>query len=730
MNEAIYKGKVIHLQTIAREKYQLIYEQSLRKKLTCPACGEPVLFYLGIEKKPHFYHEHKPMCIPQSVDQGNVISFVSPSPLSLKEKRKNEKLSGYLQQLKEANIDLDASQIKAVRKINGPLLVLAGAGSGKTRVLTARTAYMICEKQIDPKSIMLVTFTTKAAKEMSNRLCTYPGIAHSGIPVIGTFHSLFYRMLQHFDPIRWHHHRLIKWDWQKEQLLKEIGREVGIDERDFAYDEAIQQISYWKNTLTPVHSLSPKNEWEEHVIYLYTKYEEIKRMRGQFDFDDMLIGCYEMLHENHDLLMRYQERFRYFLIDEFQDINKVQYEIVKLLSSHTNHICVVGDDDQAIYAFRGSDPSFIFQFQQDFPNVETVTLTENYRSTHQIVSLANKIISFNRTRMPKQMHAQFDLNLHPTFFFPYDEEEEATMIAHDIQERIKAGAEPHEFAVLCRTHAATRALFERFSQLRLPFVVDSDGESFYKRRIVRYLLGYLKLSLDPNDEEAMNDVLAALFLKQTALNDLKAISIIDDCSLVEALLKLEDIQPFQKQKLRNIVPLFQTLAHLKPFEAIETIEKDMGFSDFVKKRGNEGNAIERGSDDIRDVKVVAKKFKTVRAFLSHIEKMIAQHEQMKREKQENAIQLTTIHRAKGLEYNYVYVLSAVDGHLPHDYALDAYRNGETAPLEEERRLLYVALTRAKYGLFISVPTMRRLKKANASRFVSPFLKISNPKARL
>ncbi|MCQ5364078.1 ATP-dependent helicase [Anoxybacillus salavatliensis] len=697
MNKAQYNGKLFDLHTLPREKYELVYEQSLRNKWTCPMCGGIVRLHLAIEHAPHFYHVSDP-CIREERKRANIIAIQPKQPFQAKEKK----------QMTVCGVSLDADQYEAVRRIEGPLLVLAGAGSGKTRTLTTRAAAMITNYHIKAANMMIVTFTTKAAKELAERLHAYNLDA---LPTIGTFHSLFYRMLQHADPFRWRHERLIR-DWQKERMIKEIGRELGIDERDFPYDEAMQRISYWKNTLTSLDHIAIENEWDERVVQLYVQYEEKKRQHDLFDFDDMLYACYDMLRTDEKRLKQYHERFHYFLIDEFQDINNVQYETMKLLASHTHHICAVGDDDQAIYAFRGSDSSFIHQFQQDFPHTKIVKLTENYRSPHPIVSLANSIISKSRTRIPKQMNAQTDSAHMPICFFPYDEEEEATMIVCDIQERMKQGAKPSDIAILCRTNAASRAVFERLAQLRLP--VTTDGESFYTRRIVRYLLSFLQLSIDPNNEQALADVATVLFLKQTVMNDLKAISILQDCSLVEALAKLDRIAPFQQQKLRTIVPLFAKVKEMKPLEAIDFIEKEMGFGDFLKKRGNEGNTIEKGSDDVRDVKVVARKFKTIPAFLSHV----ARAKAYANTTCDDGIQLMTIHRSKGLEFPIVYIIGAVDGLLPHDYALEAYRNGDVAPLEEERRLLYVAVTRAKERLFISVPSMRRLKKANASRLLS------------
>ncbi|TYR79484.1 ATP-dependent helicase [Priestia megaterium] len=767
MQVAYYQGKNLSLETLGRDRFQVIYEASLRNEITCAHCHEPLKLYIGIQQPPHFYHVQAPherevckqevMAVKQAVPmqaatdeyvhkdgfrlpKGRSVtkeqqqsrsvwkpstSFSSVPSFYLKQKQAANITSEYFHSLKEAGVTLDSSQWHAVTHTDGPLLILAGAGSGKTRVLTARTAYMIQEKRIDPRSIMLVTFTSKAAKEMKERLTSYPNMSPKFLQqmLVGTFHSIFLRMIIHHDPSSWQMERLIKWDWQKEQMLKEAGRELNLDEKEFPFDQAIQQIGFWKNTLVSVQAVHPKDEWEERTHYLYRRYEEMKKQKQLFDFDDMLYGCYTMLKQNPELLARYQQRFRYFLIDEFQDINKVQYNIMKMLSADSKNLCVVGDDDQSIYAFRGSDPSFILNFEQDFPNTSVITLNQNYRSSHAIVASANKVIARNTNRRIKEMSAQFHNEAFPTFFFPHDEEEEATMIVTDMKEKIKQGASPSDFAILYRTHASSRAAFERLSQSNLPFSIEQDADSFYQRRIVRSLLSFLRLSLNPNDSSSLNDLVAALFLKKSVVNDLKAMSILHDVTFIEALEHLEGLKPFQQKKLKKSIPLFKSLKTMTPLVALETISKDMGFDDFVKKRGNEGNSMEKGSDDVRDLKVVARKFKTVSELLEHADHMTAMNKEMKALSKQftESIQLTTIHRAKGLEYKYVYLLSNVDGGLPHDYALDSYRNGDEAALEEERRLLYVAMTRAKESLYLSILETRRGKKAYPSRFLKPFL---------
>lgn len=757
MKTAIHQNQRVTLDQLSREQYQLLYMQGKNDELSCPVCHEKVRLFLGIQESPYFYHlkspertcpepimeELEPIIVERNgfrIPQGRTIiettkttSLFRPaktiecySPFKKTEGTNHYEHNSYLKELAANGVILDKSQAAAVVETEGSLLVLAGAGSGKTRVLTARTAYMLDVKKIDPRTIMLVTFTSKAAGEMKNRLTTYPHIKKEQINnlVTGTFHSIFYRILMFHEGSNWSSERLLKKEWQRDKILKEAGREIDLSEKEFAYDLALQQIGFWKNSLLFPHEVKPVTDWEEKAAFLYKKYEEFKAQKGLFDFDDMLIGCYQLLNSSPSLLELYQNRFHYFLIDEFQDINKVQYELIKLLSSKHKNVCAVGDDDQAIYSFRGSDPSYLLEFEKDFPYSKLVSLEQNYRSSHEIVSAANEMITKNKIRRVKKMRAQFESGSSPLLFFPYDEEEEATMIVTDIQEKIIKGAKPSDFAILYRTNAGSRGVFERLASSNLPFIIDLDSEAFYERRIVKSILSFLKLSLDEDDNQALANILPSLFLSQTVLKDLKAESILKDCTYLEALSHLKTKHAFQEKKLKNAIQHIRSLKFSSPLKSIETIEKDLGFLDFLKKRGNESNRQEKGSDDLKDLKVAAKGFTTIQAFLSHADHMSAMNKEIKNLSKHfpDAISLSTIHRAKGLEYPNVYIIGGVDGSLPHDYALDSYRNGDFAAIEEERRLFYVAMTRAKHELFISVPQNRRGKKANPSRFLSPLIK--------
>ncbi|MGG1396296.1 ATP-dependent helicase [Bacillus salipaludis] len=761
MKTVLYQNQTIMLDQLDRDEYQKIYLAGKNGELVCPVCRESVRLILGIQESPHFSHTHStiPDCPEPAVQERNeetnqshkeVDGFRLPKGRTILETPKSvqvfktakvleaqtpfqknavnliEYQSPYLQQLAKSDVVLDEAQAAAVSETDGALLVLAGAGSGKTRVLTARTAFMLEVKKIDPRNIMLVTFTSKAASEMKSRLLSYPQMKREAINklVTGTFHSIFYRILMFHSRDKWTSDRLLKKDWQRDRILKDAGKEIELSEKEFAYDLALQQIGFWKNSLLFPNDVRPLSEWEEKALFLYKKYEEYKEREQLFDFDDMLIGCYQLLSSTSELLEQYQNRFQYFLIDEFQDINKVQYELIKLLAGKHKNVCAVGDDDQAIYSFRGSDPSYLLEFEKDFPYAKVITLEENYRSSHEIVTAANQMIAANKIRRLKKMKAQYSAGMAPTLFFPIDEEEEATMIVTDLQEKIAKGANPSDFAILYRTNAGARAVFERLASSNLPFRIEQDVEAFYDRRIVRSILSFLRLSLNEDDQSALSDVLPFLFLKQSVLRDLKAMSILQDCSNLEALSYYKPAHAFQEKKLKKAVTSIRTLKQLAPLTAIEMIEKDIGFLDFLKKRGNESNMLEKGSDDIKDLKVAAKNFSTIEALLAHAEHMSAMNKEIKNLSKHftEAITLSTIHRAKGLEYQTVYVLSAVDGSLPHDFALESYRNGDYSALEEERRLFYVAMTRAKEQLYISVPNNRRGKKANRSRFLAPLIK--------
>ncbi|MEN0644133.1 ATP-dependent helicase [Alkalicoccobacillus gibsonii] len=771
MQTAFYQHKLTTLPTLDRSEWQRVYQAAKRGEVTCPHCQEPVRMNMSIKCAPSFEHPHsvfdceeqvkkleqihtKPEQTISNKTETSVGGFILPKgrsieshskpvndlewkepvsihsfpsftkPSSVKENQPHP----YRQSLEQSGIILDEAQWKAVTKTEGPLLLVAGAGSGKTRVLTSRAAYMLQHVGIKPEQMILVTFTAKAAREMKERMQIYPGLSKQILRklMIGTFHSIFYKMLLHHEPEKWDSRFLLK-EWQRVQIIKEAGRNMGLDEKEFAYDQALTQISWWKNHLMTPEQVKPLDHWEERCASLYKVYEETRVAKVSFDFDDMLTGCYDMLTTNQTLLKRYQDRFSYVSVDEFQDINKIQFKLIQLLSEPNRNLCVVGDDDQSIYAFRGSDPEYLRRFPALYPEGETLILNQNYRSTHPIVSLANNVVKTNKHRMSKELQAQTTSDTVPFLFFPYDEEEEATMIVTDMKERIQEGALPSDFAILYRTNVHSMALFERLVQSSIPFVIEQDGESFYRRKVVKKALAYLRIARQPDDTEAMTDLIGALFLKQERLAEIKSLSIVHDCSLLEALKHLSGLKPFQLKKMEDLPSQCREINQSTPLEALNRIEKELGFKDYLKKQGSEGNKMDKGSDDLARLKVSARQHNSIPSFLEHVNHMQAkQDEHRMQATPAEAVQLLTIHRSKGLEFKNVYILGAVEGSMPHDYALEAWRDGDDQPLEEERRLMYVAMTRAEQALAISVPMMYRGKRAQRSRFVREMSRQSAP----
>ncbi|UCZ51933.1 ATP-dependent helicase [Bacillus shivajii] len=753
MNRAMINGHTYDLSSLQRGELTKVFHLTKKHEATCTICHKQVQLHLFIKQPPMFSHidesedckESAPsvkvstqtteksepggmITLPKSksiqnrsVETVGISNWKPPICLDPKVAWKEEKHESFTFQEKMFSHD----QLQAVKSINGPHLIIAGAGSGKTRVLTARTAYMISENLVSPKQIMLVTFTQKAAQEMKRRLATEFSLPQEAVQsiVMGTFHSLFYRMLMHHQPDRWRQDQLLSKKWQQERIFQQLLIHMKLDEKDVAMDVHMVRISAWKNELLFPDQIEPADAEEEETLTFYKAYEDYKKRENLFDFDDMLIGCYQMLKENPDLLQLYQNRFKHFMIDEFQDINLVQYEIMKMMALPENQLCVVGDDDQSIYRFRGSHPKYILNFQEEFPHAKKIVLANNYRSTYEIVDAANKVIQKNSDRHVKEMYALASSEEKPTVIFPYDEEEEAFYIIEDIKKKYVHGENDDDFAILYRTHVQSRALFELLLEEDIPFTIDKGSDVFYERSIVKHTLAFFHIAENENDTEAMEKLLRVWFLKKTALRELERLTILEDKSLLQCVTSLEGLPAFQSRKLKRILPMFKRLRKMPLEDAMQQIYEEMGMKEYIRKNGKEGNGYDKGSDDWAELITLTKKHRDILSFLEHIKFVSRAHREKKAEKDRYGVQLMSIHQSKGLEFPYVYVIGCNDGTLPHEYALDCLRDGDKQFFEEERRLLYVAMTRAIETLTLSVTDFRRGKRASPSRFLKVFPEI-------
>ncbi|MED1947184.1 MULTISPECIES: UvrD-helicase domain-containing protein [Brevibacillus] len=623
---------------------------------------------------------------------------------------------------------LHPGQQQAVHATEGPFLILAGAGSGKTRVMTARTTHLISELGVKPNQIMVVTFTTKAADEIRQRIARQLPAGQARELIAGTFHSIFYRMLLHHQPERWDQQRLLKKDWQKWRLMRETGALLGHDDlatlKETEITEALGIVSRWKNEYILPHEVAYReatSDAEKRAIQLYPLYEATKKKHQWFDFDDMLIGCYEMLRDDPGLLRRYQERITYVMVDEFQDINRIQYETVKLLAAPQNNLCVIGDDDQSIYGFRGSDPQYILGFTKDFPQASTFTLEVNYRSHSSIVSLGYSLIGHNRERWAKECQS-FHREEGDTYLFePEDEEEQASRIVDEIIHRREQGAILGECAILYRTNESARPILERLSEAGIPFHYTQEEDSFYQRQTVRWTLNYLRLALNPDDTDALKEILSTLYISAEMWNVLRSQAIIEDKPILHVLPHLTQLKPYQRKHMQQINEILTACKDVPPAQALELIYEDGKLRDYLKKRAKDReDGRERWSDELQQILAASKRHATISDFLAYIDQMARQEKEWRtmRPLPDEAVHVLSIHRAKGLEYDHVFLPDLVEGALPHEYTLDELRKGGSGALEEERRLLYVAITRARHSLCIGIPRERFGRKTRTSRFIA------------
>lgn len=755
-------------------------------KVRCPTCGSPLSLMAGISAEPRFLHPADSDCAWQGRDEpppewlaarpelaAAVAAAADPAPRDANPCRtdaaspvgddiagesvrvgsfrlpKRRPIGGgsvtpapepplfrkrlmpktRIQHLAEQRDEpLHPRQRQAVMTTDGPLLILAGAGSGKTRVMTARTAHLIRDKGVPPRQIMVVTFTTKAADEIRQRLARQLPREQARELIAGTFHSIFYRMLLYHQPERWDQRRLLKKDWQKWRLLRESGVLAGhpelLGQKEHDVLDSFGVISRWKNEyLLPGQAVRREaaSDAERQAGELYPLYEEAKRKLGWFDFDDMLIGCYEMLRDETEILRRYQERITHVMIDEFQDINRIQYETVKLLAAPQNNLCVIGDDDQSIYGFRGSDPQYILGFTHDFPQAQTITLEVNYRSRSAIVGLGYSLIGHNRARWKKDCLSFHSEEGETYLFEPDDEEEQASRIVDEICHRIEQGTPPGECAILYRTSESARPILERLSEAGIPFHYTQEEDSFYHRQAVRWTLGYLRLALDPDDADALREILPTLYISQEMWNAVRSQAILEDLPVLHVLPRLPQWKVYQRKHLQTVADILAACRECPPAQALELIYEDGRLRDYLKKRAKDrDDSRERWSDELQQLLAAARRHATVAEFLHHVERMAEREKEWRHERPlpEEGVHVLSIHRAKGLEFDHVFLPDLVEGALPHEYALDAVRKGESSALEEERRLLYVAITRARHSLAVGIPRERFGRKTRPSRFIA------------
>ena len=601
------------------------------------------------------------------------------------------------------------SQKKAVCHKEGPCQVLAGPGSGKTLTIVNRVRYLIEECHVKPEEILVITFTRYAAAEMKTRLCALMG--RQDIPVTaGTFHGIYYGILKwayRFGP------QNVLSEEEKYQILRSVvsGQNLDVfDEEDFLRDIA-EEIGKVKNNRADIGQFVSTKCGAENFRDIYREYEKQRKGLRKIDFDDMLVVCYELFASRPDILAQWQKKFRYILVDEFQDINRVQYDVIRMLALPENNLFVVGDDDQAIYGFRGADPEIMFQFRKDYPEAEQIVLDVNYRSTANIVRNSLKVIGNNEKRFQKTVSSargQGDF-LHVQEL--KDPNEEAQYAAEEIEKRIKSGVPSEEIAVLFRIHTDARPVAEELVERKIPFYMREHLPNIYDHFIAKDIQAYFRLGMG---QISRKDLLQVMNRPKRYIGR----------DSVSGGVSFEDMRKFycDKDWMIDRIDQFEwdikMIAHMAPYAAIQYIRKRIGYDDFLKDYAYT-HKVERSdlNEVLAEISEAARPFTSLEEWFRHEEEYseALRKKEQRRDTAREGVRLMTLHAAKGLEFDTVFLVGANEGQMPYK---KAKTDRET---EEERRLFYVGMTRAKEILKICYVKTKNGKEVSPSRFVDELL---------
>lgn len=580
--------------------------------------------------------------------------------------------------------DLNKDQIAAVKHTDGPVLILAGAGSGKTRVLTYRVAYLISEKHIDPQNILMVTFTNKAANEMKERIRKL--VSDHGLPFAGTFHSLCVRILR-VDGV----HVKIPPNFaiydadDQVDAIKEVMKKLDISAKQYHPNAVLATISQAKNELITAleYPTYARGNFQETVARAYLGYQRLLLENEALDFDDLLLKTVELFRNHPEVAGKYQERFQYVLVDEYQDTNKAQYELTKSLAKRWHNITVVGDASQSIYRWRGADFRNIINFKSDFPDVAVFHLEQNYRSTQTILDAAYSVISKNTSHPILKLWTEKNGGERITLYEARNEQDEATYI---IQTILQSGRPFSDFAVLYRTNAQSRVLEEAFLHAGIPYVLVG-GTRFYERKEIKDVLAYLRILANPKDMVSYH--------RAEKLGK----------GRMEKFLEYADTRQKDNQ-----------LIAATTLELLDSILDVTKYTDLYDANSEEENY---RLENIKELRSVATQFPDLSAFLENValvEQEYTPQHMKDLEAKRRAVTLMTLHAAKGLEFPYVAIVGMEEGIFPHSRSLM-----EKDELEEERRLCYVGITRAKEKLYLTYANRRLFFGTRTQNMISRFI---------
>lgn len=636
--------------------------------------------------------------------------------------------------------ELNDAQRAPVEQKDGPLMIIAGAGSGKTRVLTYRIAHLM-QQGVDPFNILALTFTNKAAREMQNRIASIVGRSEAKNLWMGTFHSVFARILRaEADKLGYPTNFTIYDTQDSRRLVSSIIKEMNLDKDIYKYKQVFNRISSYKNSLITVKVYFQNPELQEadamakrpRMGEIYRAYVDRCFKAGAMDFDDLLLKTNELLNRFPDVLAKYQHRFRYILVDEYQDTNHSQYLIVRALADRYQNICVVGDDAQSIYAFRGANIDNIFNFQRDYDNAKIYRLEQNYRSTKNIVEAANSVIEKNKNKLDKEVWTHNDEGNKIIVNRLLTDAEEGRFVAGSIFEnKMREQLRNGDFVILYRTNAQSRALEDALRKRDIPYRIYG-GLSFYQRKEIKDILAYLRLIVNPNDEEALVRIInyPARGIGETTINRLTIAANEYNKSVFDIIENIENlnlnINRGIQQKLinfRELIARFRIEAQTEDaFVMADMVAKKTGLVGELKKDGTpEGVVkIENVEELLNGIKDFVEGQREIDGatggLVEFLEDVALITDQDRDTGDDDRVSLMTIHMAKGLEFPYVYIVGMEENLFPSAMSMNT-----RSELEEERRLFYVALTRAETQVFLTYAESRyrwgQLSDAEPSRFI-------------
>ena len=606
------------------------------------------------------------------------------------------------------------SQLQAITHGEGPCLTLAGPGSGKTAVITERVKYLITERHIKPSNILVITFTKAAANEMKERfyklMSDYIG-GNAGFgqyPVtFGTFHAVFFQILKH--AYNYNANNIIK-DEQKYSCMRDFVLKQRLEYEDEAefVNAVLGEISMVKNTGVDLAHYYSTNCATEMFRRLYYQYHEYLYTHKLIDFDDMLVYTYELFKERADILSAWQRKYQYILIDEFQDINKIQYDIVKMLAALGNNLFVVGDDDQSIYRFRGAKPEIMLHFFDDFPNGKRCLLDTNYRSQENIVKSSLNLISHNKERYQKNFHASLPAGAEVEYGTFKTQREQNMRIVRDIYDKVERGGKYEEFAVLFRTNTQPRVLMEQFMEYNIPFYAKDSIPNIYEHWIAKDLFAYIRIAQGSRQRSDFLQIMnrPKRYISRESLdNELVAFDVWE---------WFFEEQPWVAKRIQQLEHDIKMLERMNPYAAINYIRRGIGYDEFLKEYADYRRIREDDLFDIiEELHASAKEYNNFDAWFLHMEEYAEELEKIRQQKQEQreGVVLATLHSAKGLEFDHVYIVDVNEGIMPYKKATLEQE------IEEERRLFYVGMTRARQDLHLFSTKQINHKDAEVSRFI-------------